>query len=106
MSKANFDLLCLVWGVMAILTFILLQFVRAPYGRHTRKGWGMEIPNRWGWLLMESPSFGIILYFLLREDQSAYATMLSMLWLLHYAYRSFVFPLRIRTRGKKMLAAT
>ena len=102
MSKETFNILCIVWGAMAILTFILLQFVRAPYGRHSRKGWGPEIPNRLGWLLMESPSFGIILYFLLLEDQVPYAKMLSLLWLLHYTYRSFVFPLRIRTRGKKM----
>ena len=102
MSLSTFNIICLVWAAIAVLTYILLQFVRAPYGRHARKGWGPEIPNRIGWLLMEAPSFLIILYFLLIEDQGTYAVMLSVLWLLHYAYRSFVFPFRIRTSGKKM----
>ena len=102
MTVATFNTLCLIWAAVAVLTFLLLQFVRAPYGRHTKKGWGPQIKNHLGWLLMESPSFLIILYFLLIDKQSAYATMLSLLWLMHYAYRSFVFPFRIRTRGKKM----
>jgi steroid 5-alpha reductase family enzyme len=33
---------------------------------------------------------------------SPYAYLLLTLWLLHYANRTFVFPVRIRTRGKKM----
>ncbi len=102
MSSETFFQVCQFWAGIAILTFILLQFVKAPYGRHIKKGWGPEISNKWGWILMEAPSFFIILYFFVSSDQSSYASLLSLLWLIHYANRTFVFPMRIRTKGKKM----
>lgn len=102
MSAETFGKICLVWAGMALLTFLLLQFVKAPYGRHVKKGWGPEISNTIGWILMELPSFLIILYFFLSFEQSSYASMLSIFWLLHYANRTFVFPFRLRTKGKKM----
>ena len=102
MSSETFFQVCLFWAGIAILTFILLQFVKAPYGRHIKKGWGPEISNKWGWILMEAPSFFIILYFFVSSDQSSYASLLSLLWLIHYANRTFIFPVRIRTKGKKM----
>lgn len=102
MSSETFFQVCQFWAGIAILTFILLQFVKAPYGRHIKKGWGPEISNKWGWILMEAPSFFIILYFFVSSDQSSYASLLSLLWLIHYANRTFIFPIRIRTKGKKM----
>jgi len=102
MSSETFFQVCQFWAGIAILTFILLQFVKAPYGRHIKKGWGPEISNKWGWILMEAPSFFIILYFFVSSDQSSYASLLSLLWLIHYANRTFIFPVRIRTKGKKM----
>jgi hypothetical protein len=51
---------------------------------------------------MELPSFAIILFFYINSNQSAFAKMLSVLWLMHYLNRTFIFPLRIRTRGKEM----
>lgn len=102
MTLETLNLICIIWSAVAVATFILLQFVTAPYGRHTAKGWGMEISNKAGWILMEIPSFLIILYFYLSSNQSSYATLLSMLWLFHYLNRTFIFPFRIRTKGKKM----
>ena len=94
--------ICLIWSLIGVGSFILLQFVRAPYGRYIRKGWGPEIPNYIGWILMELPSFLIIFYFYYFYTQSTYASMLSLLWLLHYFNRTFIYPFRIRTRKKKM----
>jgi 3-oxo-5-alpha-steroid 4-dehydrogenase 1 len=102
MSLEKFNLICIIWSLIGVSSFILLQFVRAPYGRHVRKGWGKEIPNNLGWVLMELPSFLIILYFYLSFNQSNYAAMLSILWLVHYFNRSFIYPFRIRTKSKKM----
>ena len=102
MTENLFHLLCLIWAGVAVVTFVVLLFVRAPYGRHVKKGWGPEISNKAGWILMELPSFAIILYFLLNYSHGYYATLLLFLWLVHYVNRSFVFPLRIRTQGKKM----
>ncbi len=102
MSLETFNLICLIWACMGIATFVLLQFVRAPYGRHIEKGWGPEISNKIGWIIMELPSFLIVLFFFLISNQSNYAIMLSFLWLIHYFNRTFIYPLRIRTQGKKM----
>jgi len=102
MSVETFNWICLVWAIIAVFSFVLLQFVTAPYGRHLKKGWGPEISNKIGWILMEIPSFLIILYFFIVYNQSSYASMLSVLWLIHYFNRSFIYPLRIRTKGKKM----
>ena len=102
MSKDLFQILCLIWAVIAVVTFIVLLFVKAPYGRHVKSGWGPQMSNKIGWVLMELPSFACILYFTLSYTHSPYAYLLLTLWLLHYANRTFVFPFRIRTRGKKM----
>lgn len=102
MNLETFNLICIVWVFVGIASFILLQFVSAPYGRHIRKGWGPEISNKLGWIIMELPSFLIILYFFLISNQSKYASMLSILWLIHYFNRTFIYPFRIRTKGKKM----
>ena len=102
MKLELFNIVCLVWVIIGVATFIILQFVTAPYGRHLKKGWGPEISNKLGWILMELPSFAIILYFYVSFDQSSYASMLSVLWLGHYFNRTFIFPFRIRTKGKKM----
>ena len=96
------NLVCVIWSAIAIGTFVLLNYVTAPYGRHIKKGWGLEVSNKLGWVLMELPSFGIMLYFYLTTNQSNYAVMLSLLWLVHYFNRTFIFPFRLRTKGKKM----
>ena len=102
MKLELFNTVCIVWASIGVATFILLQFVTAPYGRHLKKGWGPEISNKLGWIVMELPSFAIILYFYVSYDQSNYASLLSILWLGHYFNRTFIFPFRIRTKGKKM----
>lgn len=102
MNLETFNLICLVWAIVGVFTFVLLQFVTPPYGRHIKKGWGQEISNKLGWFIMELPSFVIVLYFFIISNQSDYAKMLSIFWLIHYFNRSFVYPLRIRTNGKKI----
>lgn len=102
MTLETINLISIIWAGIGIASFLLLQYVTAPYGRHVKKGWGPEISNKLGWVIMEAPSFFIILYFYLSSDQSAYASILSLLWLVHYLNRTFIYPFRIRTKGKKM----
>ncbi|MCA0932938.1 DUF1295 domain-containing protein [Lutimonas saemankumensis] len=102
MTPATLYTICWIWMAVGIATFLLLQFVTAPYGRHAKSGWGPQISNKAGWIIMEAPSFLVILYFFLTSDQSTFASMLSILWLLHYFNRTFIFPFRIRTKGKQM----
>lgn len=105
MSAGTFESICIWWILSAFFTFGLLQFVTAPYGRHFRHGWGFEISNKVGWVLMELPSFSIMFYFFLAFDQSLYSAVLFMIWLAHYFNRTFIFPFRIHTKGKKMPVA-
>ncbi len=102
MTLVTLNIICIIWAGIGLGSFILLQFINAPYGRHMKKGWGPEISNKWGWIIMEAPSFFIILFFHLSSDQSTYASLLSILWLIHYLNRTFIYPFRIRTKGKKM----
>ncbi len=73
MSVDLFQILCLIWAAIAVVTFIVLLFVKAPYGRHVKSGWGPQISNKAGWVLMELPSFACILYFPLGYTHSPYA---------------------------------
>ena len=102
MTLSTLNTICIVWASIGLGSFILLQFVNAPYGRHVKNGWGPQISNKLGWIIMEAPSFLIILYFYLTSNQGLYASMLSILWLLHYVNRTFIYPFRIRTKGKRM----
>ena len=76
------------------LVLLLLLRTTAPYGRHYTAGWGPTLPNRLAWFLMELPALLVIGLVLATSEQelSSAALVPWVLWTLHYAYRSFVFP--------------
>jgi 3-oxo-5-alpha-steroid 4-dehydrogenase 1 len=89
---------------LAAVSFAALLFVPAPYGRHLRGRWGPTLPERLGWILMETPSVvffaGVFALGAHRSDPAALA--LLGLWELHYLQRTLLFPLRMRASGKRM----
>ncbi|MEM9461958.1 MAG: 3-oxo-5-alpha-steroid 4-dehydrogenase [Myxococcota bacterium] len=89
---------------LAAVTAVALIFIRAPYGRHYRKGWGPTVPNWLGWVLMESPSVVIFAgVFAMGEHRAGLVPLLLLaLWQGHYVHRTFVFPLRLRSRHRPM----
>lgn len=97
----------LVWAVfgLAVLTFASLLRFRAPYGRHyAGKGWGPTIPNKLGWVVMEFPApvlFALI-YALGQEAGKTIPLVLLGVWQCHYLNRTFAYPFRTRTSGKRM----
>jgi len=92
-----------VWVGIAVLVFLSLFFIVAPYGRHTRGGWGPVISARMGWVVMEVPSFAVILaLFLLSERSALLMTVVTSIWCFHYFYRSFVYPALGKMTGKTM----
>jgi len=103
---SRYDTFLIVSVVTAVAVFAQLHFVAAPYGRHARRGWGLSIPNKLGWVLMEGVAAIAILYFFFRQRPVMTPTLwlLLGLWELHYINRAFVYPLRTRTRGKTMPA--
>ena len=89
---------------LAIVTFISLFFVRAPYGRYTRSGWGPVLPSAIGWLLMEAPSAILFaVYFLFGSvDKNLPLILLFCMWEIHYLHRAFIYPFTIRNGNRKM----
>lgn len=90
--------------VVAALVFPLLFFITAPYGRHTRRGWGPTVNNTLGWVLMESPSPLLFATFFLLGTQTGNPVNIVFLglWLLHYINRTYIFPFRLRAAAKRM----
>ena len=86
-----------------IIVCIVLFFIPAPYGRHVRKGWGLQIDNKAGWIIMETVSpLGFVFLFLIGDWKEGVLPFVFLsLWLIHYLYRSLLFPLLIR--GKKQM---
>jgi protein-S-isoprenylcysteine O-methyltransferase Ste14 len=104
MIRENFISITYAWiGFGAILFAVLLK-IPAPYGRHNRKGWGPSLPNKLGWIIMELPALAVfIIFFLLGPGTPAGITWLFFLiWLAHYTHRTFIYPLRTKTKNKKM----
>ena len=92
------------YGTLALapIVFVLLFYVRAPYGRYTRSGWGPMLDNRLGWFFMELPAvlvFGAIT--LVYGQLNAAVLGLFLLWQLHYCHRVFVYPWTLK-KGRKM----
>lgn len=88
----------------ALGVFIALFFISAPYGRHTRRGWGPPLPNWLGWLLMEAFSaIAMVVLFLIGEAPKTVTTLVFLLmWEAHYIHRSFIYPFMLRNGQKKM----
>lgn len=104
MERESFFLFLWIWTIIGLLAFILLLFVTAPYGRHSRKDLGLSIPNRVGWIVMELPSLiFFILAFLLGPNRIQPVTWIFFAaYVFHYGNRSLLWPLRTKTRGKQM----
>ena len=85
---------------LAIITFISLFFVSAPYGRFVRSGWGITIKAKYGWFIMELPAVLVMAYFFFRSDQSIIPIVLILIWQSHYVYRTFFYPFQQSGKDK------
>jgi steroid 5-alpha reductase family enzyme len=90
--------------VLAILTFVALFFIAAPYGRFTRTGWGPRINAMWGWIIMEFPAVAALpVYFIVSGAQlTILSAVFATMWLAHYVNRTFVYPVRRRDPASVM----
>lgn len=103
-EQAFFDTLITVWFVLAAITFVMLFFVVAPYGRHFRSGWGTTINNKMGWVIMESAAPVVFAaFFVLGTDTKTIPVLIFFgLWQAHYLHRAFFYPFSLRDRVKGM----
>jgi protein-S-isoprenylcysteine O-methyltransferase Ste14 len=90
----------LTWALLGFsaVGFVVLMLIPAPYGRFVRRGWGPQIPARVGWVAMEAPAVVVfaITFFSGQHWRDAAPLALFALWQLHYVYRAFVYPFRMR----------
>ena len=103
-SEQELNIIALIWIFFAIFILPLLLKIKAPYGRHINKKWGLLIPNRLGWFIMEVPSLIIILYYFIQNVNihTRFLILVFLLWIFHYAHRSLFFPFMTRTKHKKI----
>lgn len=124
-----------LWGMagLAVVVWLALTRIEAPYGMTYRPGWGPALDNRVGWVLMEAPAFlcmaAIMVYAAVNTGISdapwsvptgvaevptgadartvrpygVAAYVCGALYLIHYFRRSFVFPLKMRGRSRMPL---
>jgi len=94
----------LVWTTLAVVICISLFFVNAPYGRHSRRGWGHNIDPKWGWFIMETPAllFPILFFLSSSRSQDITAILFLLMWEIHYVQRTIVFPLVMKKSPSRM----
>ena len=104
MTYERYKTLIYSWMALGLVIFLVLLKITAPYGRHASAKWGPQISNRLGWILMESPVMVLLVYYVIvnASKQTAVTWTLVGFFLFHYIHRTYIFPLRIRTKGKKM----
>ncbi|GAB4309371.1 MAG: DUF1295 domain-containing protein [Promethearchaeota archaeon] len=94
--------------VLAAVVFVALFFKTAPYDRHNKKdlkGWGPQVDNRLGWMIMEVPASVVFLsLFAVGQHKTAPGVVFCVMYNVHYVYRGFVFPFQLR--GKTTMPLT
>lgn len=91
-------------GIALIIFIVLLKFITAPFGRHTRADFGPQINNRLGWFIMEAVSPVCFLFFFMNgsHPKTDLSWILAGLWTVHYINRSLIYPFRQKDVRKKM----
>ena len=97
------------WGVLAELAIAalalpLLFWITVPYGgRHTSQRWGPTLPAWIAWMGMELPAAAACVwaYALGRFAGEPVSLLLLLGFVAHYVNRAILYPLRMRTSGKR-----
>jgi 3-oxo-5-alpha-steroid 4-dehydrogenase 1 len=104
LTAAFVEHLLVGWLALAVLVFVVLLFVAAPYGRYLRPGWGPVVSARVGWFVMEIPAVLAMaaLYGASPRWREPAAFAFFLLWQLHYVPRAVIDPLRARHGAKAL----
>jgi 3-oxo-5-alpha-steroid 4-dehydrogenase 1 len=103
-NYSTYQLFLSAWIGVAVMVFLILLKVAAPYGRHASEKWGVTISNKLGWMIMECTVLVVLAIVILPNitSVSTVSWIIIGLFCLHYFNRAFIFPFRIHTKGKKM----
>lgn len=90
-SFYNFSVILIL--SLAVVIFLLLFYISAPYGKFLRTGWGPSVRSKWAWMIMEAPSPVLMALFFFTSDQKGLPQIIFiLLWLSHYIHRTFIYP--------------
>ncbi len=103
-ERQLFDALLVAMVFIAAAVAVVLLFITAPYGRHTRRGWGPGVRRSIGWLLMEAPPVLVVAACFALGDRhtDVVALVFLALWMSHYLHRDLVYPWRMRATDRRM----
>lgn len=87
-------------AVMGLFVFIALYFVDAGYGKFRTERWGCSISNKLGWFLMEVPALLPMVWSCVVQHPGGTQLLLMLLYILHYVYRSLVFPFMLKGNSR------
>ncbi len=106
MDPESFQFVLYGMAGVAVIVFIALYFINAGYGMFNNGKWGRTINNRWGWMLMETPVFAVLLILWIFSDRKLMPvpSFFIFLMLLHYFHRAFIFPLLFTTNSRMPVA--
>lgn len=102
---ATFNLFLIVMAVLALGVFIALHFLDAGYGYLFNRRYGPPVPNKIGWMAMESPVFILMCILWVSSDRMLEAGPLALFIIFqsHYLQRAFIFPMLLRGDSKMPL---
>ncbi len=97
-EKAIYNFLLWTVFISSFIIFIVLFFIKAPYGRHYRKGWGLETSSWLGWMIMESPAVLVMAYLFISGNRTTHSVsvIFFLIWMSHYIQRTFIYPLLMK----------
>lgn len=104
MSDISFQYVLIAWIVIAVMVFISLFFIVAPYGRYFRRSFGPSVNGSLGWIIMEAPALLVFVAFFIADIGVATLVQIVFLvmWTTHYLDRSFIYPIRLRISPKPL----
>lgn len=84
----------------AAATFLITLFIASPYGKHERDGWGPGVNMRFGWFILELPSFVFMLWYYGQGGHkfSVAPLILFSVFQIHYFHRTFIYPFTLRIK--------
>lgn len=106
MTPDLFNRLLLLFSLAGAIVFVALFFVKAGYGIFRTARWGISVPNKTGWIIMEAPVFFVMLCLWWQSGKSTGTVpfLFFLLFELHYFQRSFVFPFLLKGKSRMPVA--
>ena len=97
-----YNLILIPWLNLAIISFLLLFKITAPYGKFSDRKYGVLINYKLGWFIQEiiSPLFLFYFFYTGYIEKTFIHWFLIIIWILHYINRSIIFPLRLKKSSK------